>query len=222
MSSRRPPLAALRDVVAARLDSPKKVRLAALGGAVTFVVIAFGACSACGKGAAPRGATSASASASASGSAEVVPLPVDGGPRAVSALWARAKDGDDEDLGNLANHEGAFGLVEGASDAELRPTALRAMAFARGYAQVAFLAKTAEGGSDADARIALESLGDVAVRPRTAEDPEDADELEEGCRTLLSLAQTAAKPRERRVQAIRVLRMLPCPKAELPSDLDAK
>ncbi len=136
------------------------------------------------------------------------------------AMWTSAREGRAEDLAALAVHEGAAGLVEAAAEPELRKTALQAMAFARGWAHVPFLASVAESKDDAEAKIALESLGELAARPRRSEDAEDAAELGEGCEKLGALARDAARVRGRRISAIHVLRMMPCPKLALPSDLD--
>lgn len=140
-------------------------------------------------------------------------------------MWARAKEGASEDLATLAVHEGSIGLVEAAEDADLRPTALRAMAQARGWAHLPFLARVSAGKNDEEAKIALESIVDLAARERRAEDPEDLAELAEGCKALAVLAKDTAQARARRVPAIRALRMMPCPpeeKAQLPTDVDTK
>lgn len=137
-------------------------------------------------------------------------------------MWGNAKEGEAEDLATLATHEGAAGLVEAAADPELRATAIRAMPYAAGYSHLPFLARLAKGTNADEARAALDVVVDLAARPRTSEDPEDAEELEEGCKALASIATDAKSERARRVPAIRALRMLPCPKLELPADLDAK
>jgi hypothetical protein len=112
--------------------------------------------------------------------------------------------------------------MEAASEGELRPTALRAMGFARGWAQLPFLAAAAAGKNEDEARLALASVLELAARPRRSEDVEDVEELGDGCAKLLGLARETSQPRERRTGALRALRMLPCPKQELPADLDAK
>jgi hypothetical protein len=123
-------------------------------------------------------------------------------------LWTRAKDGDEDDLMRLAAREGSAGLEEGARDSAWKNTAIRAMAYAPGLAQIAYLADVAKGGADEDARAALVSLATIAARVRTSEDPEDALELRAGCDTLKSLADDSSAPRERRIGAVRALRML--------------
>jgi hypothetical protein len=65
-------------------------------------------------------------------------------------------------------------------------------------------------------------VGELAARPRRSEDVEDVEELREGCQKLGALARDVAKAKERRIGAIRALRMMPCPTLELPGDLDAK
>lgn len=188
----------------------------AAGGALVAVVALFATCGGCGH----RGADGKPAATSGvvDGSA-----PVDAGPPPRSELqWEAAKGGEVEDLALLAVNEGAAGLVEAAKDPELRPTALRALAYARGYAQLPFLAEVAAAKDDAEAAVALDAVVEIAARPRRQEDPEDAEELKTACAGLLALAKDAPRPRMRRVQAIRALRMLPCTKGDVPTDLDAK
>lgn len=136
--------------------------------------------------------------------------------------WESARDGDQEDLAALAVEEGGMGLVEATADADLRLTALRAMPYARGWAHLPFLATVAGGSSDDEAHLALTAIVELASRVRRAEDPEDAVELHEGCEQIGALARDTGKPRGRRVLAIRALRMMPCAKVALPSDLDAR
>ena len=150
--------------------------------------------------------------------------PVEAGPAAVRdvAMWTSARDGTTEDLASLATHEGAAGLVEAASETELRATALRAMGYAQGWAQLPLLVTAASGNDEDEARLALASVLELAARPRRSEDVEDVEELRDGCAKLLALAREASRARERRVSAIRALRMMPCPKQDLPADLDAR
>ncbi len=138
------------------------------------------------------------------------------------AMWTSARGGQSEDLASLATHEGAAGLVEAAADPELHITALRAMAFAQGWAQLPYLALTAAGTDDDEARIALDSAAELGARPRRSEDVEDVEELRAGCEKLGALARDTSRARDRRVLALRALRMIPCPKQELPTDLDAR
>jgi hypothetical protein len=189
------------------------------------LLVSLATCGAC-RARKPEAPTEASAAAStaprADGSAAAA-SPLES-PLAAK-LWQSATDGETEDLAALAAHEGARGLVDAARDPALRGTAIRAMAFARGFAQLPFLARTAAGEDDADARLALDVAIDLAARPRTWEDPEDADELRDGCDGLDGLARDVSRPRDRRVAAIRALRMMPCPprrSGELPTDVDAR
>jgi hypothetical protein len=143
------------------------------------------------------------------------------------AQWAAAKEGDPEELMRLADLAGCEGLRERAqADAELRTVALRAMQYCGDFSGLPWLAEVAGGASDAEARDALDSVVQLAARPRTATDPEDADELHEGCAALLVIARDTNRPRDRRVLAIRALRMLAergCVKrADIPVDLDAR
>jgi hypothetical protein len=140
-------------------------------------------------------------------------------------LWAHAKDGDDEDRMRLFDRIGCTGLRERAEDPQLRPTAIRAMAYCSDFSELPWLAGVGSSSTDASALDALQTVVDLAARPRRATDPEDAAELGEGCRTLLSFARQASGPRARRVVAIRGLRMLAdrgCLKpGDIPNDLDA-
>ena len=92
--------------------------------------------------------------------------------------------------------------------------------------ELGWLAGVTSTGSDADSAAALDAILDQAARPRRAVDPEDADEIADGCQTLLALARAPGRPRTRRVGAIRALRMLAergCAKAaDIPTDLDGK
>lgn len=184
----------------------------------------------CGKGKSPDAAVP---SASASAPAALVDRAGDGGddggespdPREV-AQWAAAHDGDPEELMRLVDQIGCEGLEEGASRPELRAIALQAMQYCPDFTELPYLAQVGIDGSDDDARAALTSAVALAARPRRSVDPEDADELHTGCATLLSLARGLERPRDRRVLAIRALRMLSeygCVKrADLPADLDAR
>jgi len=145
-----------------------------------------------------------------------------------ASLWtaAGAKDADPEDLARLADLTGCTGLRERADDATRRMTALRAMQYCGDFSELPWLAEVATAGKDDEARAALDSAVELAARPRRATDPEDADELHAGCGALLELAKGAERPKERRVGAIRALRMLVdrgcVKKADIPTDLDAK
>jgi hypothetical protein len=139
------------------------------------------------------------------------------------AMWTSAQDGGDvEDLAALAVHEGAAGLIEAAAEPALRLTAIRAMAFARGWAQVPFLAQTACESDGAAASNAAHALIELAARPRRAEDVEETEELRAGCGTLTEFVRDGAKDKARRAPMLRALRMLPCPKTTLPTELDAR
>jgi hypothetical protein len=184
----------------------------------------------CGKSTAPSAsAPSVGSAPSATDSADATAAGDDAGGEPMdareAAQWAAAKEGDPEELTRLADLVGCEGLRERASDAELRPTAIRAMQECRDFSELPWLAQVAGEGSDADARAALDSIVELSARRRRATDPEDADELHAGCGALLALARATDRPRERRVLAIRALRMLSergCVKrADIPTDLDA-
>ena len=195
----------------------------ALVATVACVASVVAACSACGKGGG-AGGTDVAAGTSSVPAISRTSFPPEAGAAMVRdvAMWTSAREGQTEDLASLATHEGAAGLVEAAADPELRKTALRAMGFARGWAQLPYLARTASEPDDEEARLALASAVELSARRRTTEDVEDATELREGCEKLGALARDAERARERRVLALRALRMMPCPKQELPADLDAR
>jgi len=143
------------------------------------------------------------------------------------AQWGAAREGEPEELMRLADLVTCTGLHERAvQQPELRPTALAAARYCRDFSELPWLAQVGTEGSDADARAALDAVVDLAARPRRSVDPDDADELHTGCATLLTLARTPDRPRDRRVLAIRALRMLAdygCVKRpDIPTDLDAK
>jgi len=145
-----------------------------------------------------------------------------------AAAWAAAasKDGDPEDLARLADRVGCEGLRERADQADLRGTAIRAMEFCGDFSELPWLAQVATDGSDDEARAALDTVVSLSAMPRRATDPEDADELHVGCEVLLDLARGAHRPKERRVLAIRALRMLSergCVKGgDIPTEFDAR
>ena len=204
------------------LDRKTKLRVAIGGGVVVAGLATFAACGGCGRRSPGGAGTTAALSTSNGTDAGRSVLDVDAAALRDPLLWSNAKDGDVEDLATLAAHEGAAGLAEAMSEPELRKVALRAMGYARGWSQLPVLAKAASGKDDEEARLALDSTVELATRPRRSEDPEDAGELREGCEALGVLARDTARPRGRRVAALRSLRMMPCPKLELPDDLDAK
>lgn len=143
------------------------------------------------------------------------------------AQWAAARDGDPDERMRLVDLVGCEGLRERAlGDASLRGVAIRSMQYCGDGLELPWLAEAASGANDADALAALEAIGEIAARPRRSTDPEDALELHEGCAALLALARAHDRPRERRVLAVRALRMLAergcVSRSEIPSDLDAR
>jgi len=177
--------------------------------------------------------TSSVSAASASGSAtagteHLVSSADAGGPMDAreADAWARAKEGEDEDRMRLADLVGCQGLRERAQGPTLRATAIQSMAFCPDFSELPFLTEVATKGNDNEASAALDAILEQASRPRRATDPEDAEELNVGCSTLLALARSADRPKPRRVKAIDALRMLAdrgCAKsADIPSNLDAK
>ena len=205
------------------LPSPWRRGVVASWRPLLFVLLAG-----CGKSTPPNAVT-ASSSASVSPSASAASMPdatvptVDG---RIVELWLRARDGDGAELARLVDEEGSLGLVERGADPQLRLTALRALAYAKDFVGLPWLSEVAEEGSDADAALALDAAIELAARPRRDTDPEDADELHDGCTRLFELSKKETAPKERRIGAIRALRMLAdrgCVKRDqIPKDLDAR
>ena len=144
-------------------------------------------------------------------------------------LWANAATGDPDDLARLADREGAAELARTGSettDNAKKLTAIRALAFADGYAGLPFLASEADGADGTRAIAAAESIDALAAHPRRAVDPEDAPELRAGCTQLLITAKNKAKSRQLRVDVVRALRLLQdracAPAEEIPTDVDVK
>ena len=187
----------------------------------------------CGKSTAPSASLPTARPREGGAADPAAPLSVeDAGPSPMdareAAAWAAAgaTDRDPEDLARLADLVGCQGLRERADQAGLRGTAIRAMEFCGDFSELPWLAQLGTAGSDDDARAALDAVVELSAMPRRATDPEDADELHLGCGALLDLARGAQRPRERRVLAIRALRMLSergCVKrGDIPTELDAR
>jgi hypothetical protein len=140
--------------------------------------------------------------------------------------WAQADGGEPGELVRLADRVGCESLRERAAVPVLRGRALRAMAFCPDLGEVGWLAEVATSADEADALAALDAVVDEAAAPRRSTDPEDAEELHEGCGKLLTLAKNTSGSKARRVLAVRALRMLAergcVVRAEIPTDLDAK
>jgi hypothetical protein len=143
-----------------------------------------------------------------------------------AAQWAAAGQGEPEELMSLVDLIGCAGLRERAAARELRATAIRAAAYCSDFSELPWLAEVATSKDDAEARAALEAIDNLAARPRHATDPDDADELHAGCQALVTLARASSESKQRRVLAVRALRMLSewgcVRREELPKDLDVK
>lgn len=147
-----------------------------------------------------------------------------GAPEGPSELWGRAQgpDATEEDLMRLASTEGPVGLGEHATDKATRLLAARAMAHTRGLAGLPWLADACASEDAELAKEAALSATALAAHGRDQNDPEDADEMREGCTKLLAVAKDGKPSREVRVGAVRTLRLLSdrgCVKAdEIPKD----
>ncbi|WP_394850141.1 hypothetical protein LZC95_22120 [Pendulispora brunnea] len=171
-----------------------------------LVALVFSA-TACGRG---RTSTAGTPSSSTPGAVDgAAPAPPGASSEQLDAQWARAREGEADELARLARKEGALGLVErGSANAEWRETALRALAYADGWAGLPWLADVGAGTNEKEAALALESASALAARPRRAVDPEDALELRAGCDKLSALAAQGQRPKAVTQAAVRTLRML--------------
>jgi hypothetical protein len=140
-------------------------------------------------------------------------------------LWARAAEGDADDLARLYDAVGSDALIEASPVGPRRLTSLRALAYADDLTPLPFLAKVATSGTDDEAAVALDSASFAAAEPRRARDPDDALEAHAGSVLLLALAKDPTRPVARRALAVRVIRLLAdrsgVPAADVPTDLDA-
>jgi hypothetical protein len=175
--------------------------------------------SSCGPTACAKSAASTGDAAPASSRPDV-PSPE------VDALWTAAASGEADDLARLADREGAAALAEAGADPNKKLVAIRALAFADGFAGLPFLAQSADDADATQAQAAVDSLDAIAARPRRAVDPEDATEFRAGCTQLVITAKNTAKTRAVRVGIIRALRMWADRRCaapeEIPIDLDVK
>jgi hypothetical protein len=140
--------------------------------------------------------------------------------------WAHAQSGEEEDRMRLADLVGCTSLRERAEVTAQRSTAIFAMRYCEDFSELPWLVTVASTGPDDEAAGALDTILDQAAQPRRQVDPEDAQELAEGCQGLLVLSRSARQARTKRVMAVRALRMLSdrgCVKrADIPVDFDAK
>jgi hypothetical protein len=201
-----------------------RAKMALAGASVLLVALVFATCGACRRAPAKTDTTTPSAGPVGSLSASAVRAAASAAGLDEPLKWQHARRGDAESLRVLALQEGPIGLSEAADrEPTLRLIAINAMGYADGWATMPFLARSAAAKDDEEASAAMDSVLLLAARPRTSVDPEDADELAEGCTGLIGLAKDVGKPRARRVNAVRALRMMPCPKPEdIPTDIDAK
>jgi hypothetical protein len=123
-------------------------------------------------------------------------------------LWEAAKDGDEMELSRLANDRGPSGLVERASDPALRETAIRAMGYTRSLVGLPLLGDSAAKDPEPLATAAVQSAEMLAAEPRRTWDPEDADEVRQGCDKLKAAAADPARPKAVRDGASRAVKML--------------
>jgi hypothetical protein len=141
-------------------------------------------------------------------------------------LWARAQDGEADDLARLHDREGSLALVERGQAAGFRLRAIEALGYADDLYAFPWLSDVAVHGGDTEALLALASLAQVAARPRRSVDPEDGLEVRQGCDALLGLAKDVTGPRARRIGAVRVLRMLEdrgcAQRSDIPTDVDLR
>jgi len=159
----------------------------------------------CGRAQTSTAGTPASAAPANDGAASSAANP---SSEQLETLWAQAKDGEPDELARLAHKEGALGLVERGANPAWRETAIRALAYADGWAGLPWLAEIADGANEKEATLAIETTNALAARPRRALDPEDATELRAGCDRLGAVAGRTQKAKAITVGASRTLQML--------------
>jgi hypothetical protein len=211
----------LHEIVAEAVRRPFRAAV----GCAAWVALALAGC---GKRTPPSTSAAAVRGSEVAGSGEFeddggAELPTD--PREVDA-WARAEQGGDEDRMRLVDLVGCDRLREQAARPKLRATAIQSMAYCRDFSALPWLAGVAASARGNEGIDALDAIVEQAARPRKSTDPDDADELADGCHRLLALSRAPQQPRARRVRAIRALRMLAergcVNRADIPTDLDAR
>ena len=179
----------------------------------------------CGRSPSPS-VSAAAAGPAAAVTEEVVTLPPMDEREVAQWAAASANDGDPDDRMRLVDLVGCIGLRQRAARADLRMTALRAMEYCSDFSELPWLVEVGTTGSDAEANVALDAIVQMAARPLRSVDTEDNDELRAGCATLLALARASDRQKERRVLAIRALRMLAergCPAdGGIPTEFDVR
>jgi hypothetical protein len=141
-----------------------------------------------------------------------------------TVVWEGARQGDPDEVTRLYHYEGVARLLERGGRKPDRMAVIAALAHAPDFTPFPWLADQAASGDDKEAVSALDSMVTLATRVRTTNDPEDADDLHDGCIRTLELARSSRQPKERRAAAVGILRMLVdrgCVKAEdIPTELD--
>jgi hypothetical protein len=121
-------------------------------------------------------------------------------------LWKRAEGGDEDDLGRLANAEGAGGLEERLrADPARRLVAIRAAGYGSDFQLLGDLAEFAKGDKEDVAAEALKSAHRMLREHRGALG-EDAQEFGHACEVFLTLAKEGRSERKRAANGL--LRMM--------------
>jgi hypothetical protein len=143
-------------------------------------------------------------------------------------LWRRALERDPIDLARLADREGAGGLLEGLEEGgPIALVALAALPFADD-ADVAFqrLGEIVRQLDPASTGPVLETIVDMAARPRRQTEPLDPPGLRSCAEALMTLAEQKSLAKSIRAPAISALRLLAerraVTAAAIPTDLDPK
>jgi hypothetical protein len=149
-------------------------------------------------------------------------------PRASDPLWKIAEDGDPIHLAQLADQEGADGLLEGVeSGGDAARTALAAIPYADD-AERAFLrlGQIAVQVDDDQAAAVLGALAGALGRPMHDVEPVDPPGARGCAEAMLEIANKGGVRRDVRAAAVSVLRRLAERRAmdprAIPTDLDAK
>ena len=154
--------------------------------------------------------------------------PVKESELAKDELWRRAQEGDPVDLARLADREGAGGLLEGLEEGgPIGLAALAALPYAHdadaAYQRLGEIVRQLEPSA---AVPVIDTIAQIAARPRRQTEPLDPPGLKSCADALLGLAERKSLAKNVRAPAISALRMLAergaVNASSIPADLDPK
>jgi hypothetical protein len=154
--------------------------------------------------------------------------PVKESELAKDELWRRAQEGDPVDLARLADREGAGGLLEGLEEGgPIGLAALAALPYAHdadaAYQRLGEIVRQLEPSA---AVPVIDTIAQIAARPRRQTEPLDPPGLKSCADALLGLAERKSLAKNVRAPTISALRMLAergaVNASSIPADLDPK